>query len=67
MADANEDLFNFMKHLGHFKEYSDYQDYRKRKLGIAQEPADSFSEFKKELSEEELEEFNFMFEDEDGK
>lgn len=61
MAYENKDLFNFMKGLGQFKEYADYEDYRKRRFGIAQEPSDSFNEFKKNLPEKELKQFNEVF------
>lgn len=61
MKNPNQDLFNFMKGLGKFQEYADYEDYKRKKLGITEEPTESYQEFLKGLTDKELEEFNNLF------
>lgn len=59
-----ENLFNFMKMHGHFKEYEDYKQFRRERHGVdttPEERQDAYKEWKKSLPAQEQADFNEMF------
>lgn len=64
MNNPTRDLFNVMKGLGKFAEYKDYAEYRRKKFGIDEDSTESHQEFIKGLTDEELEDYNYIFDNE---
>lgn len=62
-----ENLFNYMKNLNYYPDFSNYQEYKEKKLGISKKPAaedekiKAFNEWKNSLSEEERQQFEYVF------
>jgi hypothetical protein len=64
-----EDMFNFMKGLGHYQDCATYQEYREKHLGITKTPDElkeeehnkEYQDFKNEMSQEEREQYEECF------